>query len=87
MLKIFRLIKERIQRLSFRTGVIILVLCVVCYILSFAQMLLPISDSAKFWLWVALFGIAKLLQYIAIMVLGMEGWRRLKRLFSRKKEE
>jgi phosphoglycolate phosphatase len=49
-------------------------------------MLLPISDSAKFWLWVALFGMAKLLQYTALLVLGMEGWRRLKRFFGKDKD-
>ena len=86
IIKLFKTIKDSIQRLSFRTGVIILVLCVVCYILSFAQMLLPISDSAKFWLWVALFGMAKLLQYTALLVLGMEGWRRLKRFFGKDKD-
>lgn len=78
-------IKQWLQGLSFRTGVIILVICVMCYIISFAQMLLPLSDNTKFWLWVAFFGLAKATQYMALLVLGMEGWRRIKRLFGKDK--
>lgn len=40
-------IKRWLLGLSFRTGVIVLALCVPCYILSFAQMALPISTEAK----------------------------------------
>ena len=39
--------KSWLQALSFRTGVIVLLCCIPCYILSFAQMLLPISAAAK----------------------------------------
>ncbi len=85
MRRIFQSIKMWLQGLSFRTGVIILIVCVLCYIISFAQMLLPISSTAKLWLWVLFFGIAKATQYMALIVLGMEGWRRIKRRFSKDK--
>ena len=50
-------IKEWLQSLSFRTGVIVLMCCIPFYILSFAQMLLPISTTAKGVLWAVLFGL------------------------------
>ena len=40
-------VKAWLQSLSFRTGVIVLLCCIPFYILSFAQMLLPISTAAK----------------------------------------
>ena len=40
-------IKAFLQRLSFRTGVIVLAMCVPFYTVSFAQMALPISASTK----------------------------------------
>ena len=40
-------LKSWLQSLSFRTGVIVLLCCIPFYILSFAQMLLPISVTAK----------------------------------------
>ena len=52
-------IKEWLQSLSFRTGVIVLLCCIPFYILSFAQMLLPISATAKGILWAVLFGLGK----------------------------
>ena len=39
-------VKHWLQSLSFRTGVIVLLCCIPFYILSFAQMLLPISVRA-----------------------------------------
>lgn len=73
--------------LSFRTGVIVLIICVLFYILSFAQALLPISTAAKGTLWVVLFGMAKLTQYTGLLIVGAEGWRRIKGYFQRKKSE
>ena len=55
-------VKKFLGKLSFRTGVIVMLLCVPFYILSFAQMLLPISAAAKGVLWTVLFGLAKLFQ-------------------------
>ncbi len=47
-------IKTWLQSLSFRTGVIVLLCCIPFYILSFAQMVLPISAAAKGVLWTKL---------------------------------
>lgn len=70
-------VKHYLSGLSFRTGVIVFVVCVLLYILSFAQLLLPLSAATKSTLWVVLFGMAKAAQYAAIAILGVEGWRRL----------
>jgi len=79
-------VKAWLQGLSFRTGVIVLLCCIPFYILSFAQMALPISVEAKGILWVVLFGMAKTCQYGGLTILGVEGVRRLKARF-RKKEQ
>ena len=76
-------LKLWLSRLSFRTGVIVLLSCIPCYILSFAQMALPISASAKSALWFILFGMAKTLQYGGLTILGVEGVKRLKQYFKR----
>ena len=47
VLHVWHKLKSWLQSLSFRTGVIVLLCCIPFYILSFAQMLLPISVSAK----------------------------------------
>lgn len=78
-------IKSILQKLSFRTGVIVLSLCLPCYLLSFLQMLLPISAAAKATLWVILFGLAKCFQYGGLTILGAEGWRRLKRHLKKRR--
>ena len=57
--RLWHKLKSWLQSLSFRTGVIVLVCCIPFYILSFAQMLLPISTTAKGILWTVLFGLAK----------------------------
>ncbi len=85
MKKYLLAIKNWLARLSFRTGVIVLALCVPCYIISFAQMLLPISVGAKSALWVVFFGLAKTFQYGGLTILGVEGYHRLRAYFSRKK--
>lgn len=82
--------KERIQkflkRFSFRTGVIILALCVPCYIFSFAQMALPISTTAKGALWFIFFGLAKTLQYGGLTIIGVEGVKRIKDWWKSKRQ-
>ena len=85
---IISVVKEKLQALSFRTGVIVLLLCIPFYILSFAQMGLSfISPSTKTVLWVIFFGLAKTFQYSGITILGVEGVKRFKQKFwfSRKK--
>ena len=79
-------IKNRLQTLSFRTGVIVLLCCIPFYIMSFAQMLLPISTAAKGILWTVLFGLAKTCQYGGLTILCVEGYKRLKNKFKRKQE-
>lgn len=85
----FRSVGERIKallaRLSFRTGVIILALCIPFYILSFAQALLPISNTAKGVLWFILFGMAKTTQYTGLTIIGVDGWKRVKKWFKHNK--
>lgn len=77
-------IVKKLQRFSFRTGIIVLLLCIPFYILSFAQMALPISAEAKGVLWVVLFGLAKTFQYSGLSILGVEGVKRLKDFFKKK---
>ena len=80
-------IRQWLQSLSFKTGVIVLMCCIPFYILSFAQMLLPISAAAKGILWTVLFGLAKTCQYGGLTILGVEGYNRLKSRMKRKKHE
>ena len=82
-------IKSWLQCLSFRTGVIVLALCIPFYILSFAQMALPakyLSIETKGILWVVLFGMAKTCQYGGLTILGVEGYRRVKTWLKVNKE-
>lgn len=82
----FNKVKRWLQPLSFRTGVIVLLCCIPFYILSFAQMLLPISVTAKGVLWTILFGLAKTCQYGGLTILGVEGYKRLKSKFRKKND-
>ena len=83
--KALRTIKEWLGKLSFRTGVIVLLLCIPCYIISFAQMALPLGVSTKSVLWVVFFGLAKTFQYGGLTILGAEGIKRLKAFWKIKK--
>ena len=76
-------IKQWLGDLSFRTGLIVGLACVLFYIISFAQMALPLSVSLKGVLWVIFFGLAKTAQYAAILILGKEGLRRLRELWKK----
>ena len=71
-------LKLWLSKLSFHTGVIFLLICVICYIISFAQMLLPISATVKGLLWFIFFGLAKTFQYGGLAVLGIDGIKRVK---------
>ncbi len=81
LLRVLNNIRHWLQSLSFRTGVIVLLSCIPFYILSFAQVLLPISITAKGVLWAVLFGLAKTCQYGGLTILGVEGYRRLRSRF------
>lgn len=72
-----------LKRFSFKTGVIILLLCIPFYILSFAQMAMDLSYSVKGILWVVFFGLAKTFQYAGLAILGVEGIKRLKVWWSK----
>lgn len=83
-------VKQHLAQLSFRQGVVVLIMCVIFYVASFAQMALPISAKVKSVLWIVLFGCAKLTQYTGLAIVGVEGWRRIKaymRLNKRKATE
>lgn len=82
-MKILAEVKQWLGRFSFRTGVIVLLCCIPCYILSFAQMALSISVEMKGVLWFVLFGMAKTFQYGGLTILGVEGVKRLKERFKR----
>ena len=84
-IRIGQTVKGWLARLSFRTGVIVLAMCVPFYIISFAQMALPISASAKGVLWFLFFGLAKTTQYGGLTILGAEGIKRLKEYWQRTK--
>lgn len=76
-------IKGWLASLSFKTGVVVLAMCIPFYVASFAQMALPISAQAQTALWVTLFGLAKTFQYAGLTILGVEGYRRVKAWFKR----
>lgn len=78
MKRLFVKIKRWLTGLSFRTGIIVLSVCGLCYIISFAQMLLPISASTKGVLWIVFFGLAKLTQYAGLLIIGKTGLEKLK---------
>lgn len=63
---------------TFRTGVVVLALCVPCYVLSFAQMGLDLPTSTKAVLWFVLYGMAKTFQYAGLTILGVKGVKRVK---------
>ena len=79
---VWNAITNRLKRLSFRTGLIILALCIPFYIFAFAQMALDISITAKGILWVIFFGLAKTTQYVGLLIIGAEGLKKLKSLFT-----
>lgn len=83
MWKNIHTLKKLLQSLSFRTGLIVAVFCVFFYLISFAQMLLPLSPMTKAVLWTIFFGLAKASQYTAILILGKNGIQKLKKFFRR----
>ncbi|MCQ2217409.1 MAG: hypothetical protein MJZ33_02860 [Paludibacteraceae bacterium] len=79
-------IRNFLQRFSFRTGVIIMALCIPLYIISFAQAMLPISATTKTVLFFVFYGLAKLVKYTGLVIVGAEGWERIKRRWKRKND-
>ncbi len=80
-------IKKWLSRFSFKTGIIVLACCIPFYILSFVQMLLPISVGAKTVLWVILYGLAKTTQYAGLAIIGAEGVVRIKKWWKSRKKD
>lgn len=78
-------VKSKLQNLSFRTGVIVLMMCIPFYFLSFVQVFFPVSTAMKGILFTVFFGLAKSFQYGGIAILGTEGYKRVKGYFKRKK--
>lgn len=72
-------IRNKLQKYSFRTGIIVLLTCIPFYMLSFLQMTFSISVRSKGILWIVLFGLAKIFQYGGLTILGVEGIKRIKR--------
>ena len=87
MKNFFRDILQRIKRylatLSFRTGVVVLCSCVLFYALSFAALAMPVGAALRGALWFVLFGCAKTAHYGGLLILGVEGVKRLKAYFRR----
>jgi phosphoglycolate phosphatase len=54
-------------------------------VISFAQMLLPISVGAKSVLWFVFFGLAKTAQYSGLLIIGKAGIERIKNWRKNKK--
>ncbi|MDE6457759.1 MAG: hypothetical protein K2L31_04060 [Muribaculum sp.] len=73
-------VRQWLSALSFKTGVAVAAICVVCYILSFLQMFLPVSVAVKGALWVIFFGLAKACQYTALIILGKAGIERIRHM-------
>ena len=80
-------VKSYLKRLSFKTGILFLGLCIIFYILSFAQMALNLTYSVKGVLWVIFFGLAKTFQYAGLAVIGVEGIKRLKLWFTKSRNK
>jgi phosphoglycolate phosphatase len=80
-------LKILLSKLSFRTGVIILISCVVFYILSFVQAFLPLSTSTKGVLFIVFFGLAKTTQYTGLAIVGVKGWQRIKAYIRLKRKK
>ena len=79
-------IKRYLSKLSFRTGVVVLVSCFFFYLLSFAVLAMPFSAGLRGALWTVFFGLAKTTQYTGLIILGAEGVKRLRKIFTRKSE-
>ena len=80
---LFGKITTFLKRFSFKTGIIILSMCIPFYIISFAQMALDFSYTIKGLLWVIFFGLAKTFQYAGLAILGVEGVKRLKKWWNK----
>lgn len=75
------------QGFSPKTGVILLIICVALHILAFGQIAMPfLAPSTKKTLGIILFSLAKAFQYSGLAIVGVEGYKQLKKRISKQKE-
>lgn len=81
-------IKAWLGKLSFKTGVICLIICGLCYGISFWQFAWDYGNEViKGAVWATFFGLAKTFQYSGLAILGVEGWNRIKSWFKKSKNQ
>lgn len=89
-------IKLWLSKLSFRTGVIVLALCVLSFAIAFLPIIPGIKDwSLMSWMnpyvkgiwWTTWWAIAHVFKYAGLTILGIEGYKRLKAFFKRRKNQ
>jgi phosphoglycolate phosphatase len=84
-MKIIETIKERLRRLSFRTGLIVLLLCIPCYVIALWGFWdEDTSIAEKGVRFTVFFGLAKTFQYGGLTILGAEGLKRVKAAFKKR---
>ena len=74
-------LKSQLAKLSFRTGLWVLAGCAV------VPLLFPLSLTTKGVLWFIFFGLAKTLQYTALLILGKEGAHRIRDWWRKRKRK
>lgn len=85
MAHLIKYIKEKLSKLSYKTGVAVLASCLIFYAASGVAVLVA-GDWKKAGLWfVIFFGLAKTCQYGGLTILGVDGYKRLKSRLRRSK--
>ena len=84
--ELFERFKQWLSRLSFRTGVIVLVVGIALQLLSFVPMLFDISAKLKGIIWFWMFGAGKGAQYSGLTIMGVEGIKGLRKYLKKRKE-
>ncbi|MBO7648350.1 MAG: hypothetical protein J6S48_03215 [Bacteroidales bacterium] len=64
-----------------------MIICVALHILAFGQIAMPfLAPSTKKTLGIILFSLAKAFQYSGLAIVGVEGYKQLKKRISKQKE-
>lgn len=71
-------IKTALSKLSFRTGLILLVICLLFHGVAISLFAIPLEGEIKALLITISFALAKIFQYSAIAILGVKGVMRIK---------
>lgn len=74
-----------IKGLSTTTGVVLLCLAGLFYVISFAQFGLGYGVGVKAAVWTATFGMAKACQYSGLLIVGKEGVTKMLRKIRKRK--